>query len=291
MKNPFINVVSYLQNVSDKSIRKEDVIYNIEEIQSIVNDVVIPSLEQVIDDSNLSYINENKSLSVLAGFLRVSTNREALLSVLDTFTNISKEYKGFLKTANNELGEVLTNKTLNARELFIIKIGNDLSDFCFYTTDYIINVILSPEKDDISTSEKRVEDLKSGLPDYQDLISSYRDFKDVVKNITNIPKYDVNLSGNEKYILKNLSNIKTRVDLPVTSFKGNPVLTIGMWLVDRDIKKLARAEEEKRLIESKLADLKLRENNESDPKIKKIKEYYEDKLSKTDMEINRLKNK
>jgi len=67
-------------------------------------------------------------------------------------------------------------------------------------------------------------------------------------------------------------------------FIGNPIYHIRLFLIDIDLLKLERLKEKKRLLELRLLELQ----GKNDPKIKKQIEYYEDKLNKLELKIEKL---
>jgi len=75
----------------------------------------------------------------------------------------------------------------------------------------------------------------------------------------------------------------------VSTFIGNPIYHLRLLLVDLEMLKLETLKERKRILDLKLLELKQKETTgKHDPKIQKQIEYYEGKLEKTNLKIEKI---
>lgn len=77
----------------------------------------------------------------------------------------------------------------------------------------------------------------------------------------------------------------------VKNFVGNPIYHLRLWWLNLSKDTLRLANERKNLIELKLQQLKLKQNNDFDPKLAKQIKFYEDELELTERKINRILGK
>lgn len=74
----------------------------------------------------------------------------------------------------------------------------------------------------------------------------------------------------------------------IKNFTGNPIYHLALWWVNLSKETLQMANERKNLIELKLQQLKLKQNNDFSPRLAKQIKFYKDELDLTERKINRI---
>ena len=72
-----------------------------------------------------------------------------------------------------------------------------------------------------------------------------------------------------------------------TNFIGNPIYHLRLFLVDLSLMRLENLKEKRNLLELKLLELKSAQNGQDTSKLKKQIEFYEEKLNKLDLKIQK----
>lgn len=269
--------------------------------RSIENDL-IPALKDMISKGDNKFIKNNDLLSEINRManIKASDNVKALEKILVTFETFIKNY-GILESLVDKYVETnVTSKTMSIKTGAIIKILQDLMSMTSYTLDLLYYVLLSSEKV-VSTSLPRVKlkQIIDAMPTYCEMYSIYSvNFNNTLKKIAETSEEKIqalieaseNNENNSEWVFNTVINKTGAIPkLPnARGFIGNPIYHFRMWLVDRDIKKYESLKTKKQLIELKIMELKLKQNNENDPSLTKSINYYEDQLAKIEYEIAKI---
>ena len=96
----------------------------------------------------------------------------------------------------------------------------------------------------------------------------------------------LNLLKKDTRVKANRKNQQSKALIGASGFIGNPIYHIRLFLTDLEINKYKSLEDEKRLLELKLAELKAKQQGTDDPKLKQQIEFYENEIKKTEDKIN-----
>lgn len=272
------------------TIARKDVMKNVELIFSSISEDVIPSLKELEENvNNLSKdkLLKLKNVAAICG-IKHKDHKDIFTKLLVTFTSIQKEYTTFLDLVNKELNEVVTNKTITAKDAVILRIISDIASMNSYVLDFSYYLLIN-DKETILPKYK-LKSINDGSIPFSSLYKVYSNnihklLQDVYKTSDN--KLDVEDETGMNEVM--LSKTGKLVVLPQASgFINNPIYHFRIWLADREMNKYESLKDKKRLIELKVLELKLKQSNGNEPELSKQIEYYEEKLSKTEHAIERI---
>lgn len=84
------------------------------------------------------------------------------------------------------------------------------------------------------------------------------------------------------------NNYEARELIGSSGFIGNPIYHIRLFLTDLEVNQYKKLEDEKRLLELKVAELKAKQQGNEDPDLQKQIEYYEQEIKKTEDKIDTI---
>jgi len=275
--------------------KKEDVLTNIKRTFDNLNNEVLPTLSNVIENvGNSDVIKKNNNIKLLAisAGIKSKDNKDTLVKLKAILTNIAKNDDLVEKLVNDKLPDVVTDKTVTVRDLAILKLASDLSNLTLFTLDFLYMILTDPKDSDFPKIKFQL--IKDGMSDYGILIKTYSDkFTKKIETIGKIADLPLETDEHKSSFFEKLLGKEGKVtNLPnVNNFVGNPIYHIRLWLVDREVKKYENLKDKKKLLELKVLELKAKEANEGEnPKLKKQIEYYEDKISSVEYEIAKIEN-
>ena len=272
------------------TITRKDVMKNVELIFSSISEDVIPSLKELednIDKVSKEKLLKLKNVAAISG-IKHKDHKDIITKILVTYTSIQKEYTTFLDLVNKELSEVITNKTITAKDAVILRIISDIASMNSYVLDFSYYLLIN-DKETILPKYK-LKYVNDGSVLFSSLYKVYSNnihklLQDVYKTSDN--KLDVEDESGMNEVM--LSKTGKLVVLPQASgFINNPIYHFRIWLTDREMNKYESLKDKKRLIELKVLELKLKQSNGNEPELSKQIEYYEEKLSKTEHAIERI---
>jgi len=272
-------------------IRKEDVNNVKDNIFIIINKSVMPVLtEMVKDGEEVNKIANSKTINNIAMLsgIKIKDNKDFLVKLKGIFNNIAKEQKDIDALVNDKLSDIITDKTATVRDLAILKLINDLYAMSAFTLDVLYYVITAIDETNYPAIKYR--NIQRLLPDYIATLKTYKDnFSKLVEEIGKLPTTVMPTDLNQVPMITKIINSVIKKDLPETDgFINNPIYHVRVWLVDNDIKEYENLKDKKRLLELRLAELKIANSGTRNPKLKKQIEYYEDKISGTEYKITKL---
>jgi len=278
------------------TVRREDVLKNLENTLSILNDDVIPALDGAISNGGkYKVLLENNLLKTISNTsgLKAKDNRELLVKIKGLLVNITKSGKDLTKVVENDLSEIVTDKTGTVRDIAIIKVVADISSLSMYTLDLIYFVLTNNGTDDSNYPKIKFQSVRDGVPSYSAGLKAYAgNFANTVKDLPKVATLAAKVEPSKVSMFERLvgKNGKT-LNLPNTQgFVNNPVYHVRMWLVDREVAKYESLKDKRKLLDLKLMELKVQETGDENPKLRKRIEYYEDKISKAEYEIAQIED-
>lgn len=289
------NIVNYFNSMFH-TVRKEDVLKNLENTLSSLNDDVIPALDGVISSAGSSKIllNNNllKTIANTSG-IKAKDNRDLLVKVKGLLVNITKSGKDLTKVVENDLSDIVTDKTGTVKDVAIIKVVSDISSISMYTLDLVYFVLTNNGVDESNYPKIKFDKVRDGVQSYSSSLKSYAgNFATTVKDLPKVAAIPAKVETSKISMLERLAGKGGKtLNLPNTQgFVGNPIYFVRMWLVDREIAKYEALKEKRKLVDLKLMELKVQETGEENPKLRKQIEYYEDKISKVEYEIAQIED-
>jgi len=291
MLNTLVNFFHSMNHTT----KKEDVITNVKRTFDNLNNEVLPTLSNIIDNVGTSDVikkNNNIKLLAISAGIKSKDNKDTLVKLKGILTNIAKSDNSVEKLINDKLPDVVTDKTATVRDLAILKLASDLSNITLYTLDFLYFILTDVKDSDYP--KIKFQQIKDGMMDYGMLIKNYGDkFNKKIDEIGKIADIPLESDPSKSSFFEKLLSKQGKVtNMPsVNNFVGNPVYHIRLWLVDREVKKYENLKDKKKLLELKVLELKAKEANEGEnPKLKKQIEYYEDKISSVEYEISKIEN-
>jgi len=273
------------------TIKKEDVLKNLDTILTGITVDVIPALDNIIKNSDLKVIKDSvilKNISTVSG-INAKDNKTLFVKIKNIVSNINKEGKDLENVINDCLNDVMTDKTISVREGAILKVVTDISSISLYILDLSYLVLLEGNSENTDLPKITLDKIKKGSVTFSNLLKNYgKNFGKTVDNLKTLPENSLYVSNDKITMLSKLVSKDTKtLNIPSTNgFIGNPIYSIKMWMVDREIAKYEALKEKRKLIELKLVELRLNEKDgESNPSLTKRIEYYEDKLAKIEYDI------
>ena len=285
-----LNSIRMFIGTMDSTIKRKDVIKHVDLMFSSISEDVIPSLEQLEEGVNVidkDKLVKLKNLAVMAG-IKVKDGKDIISKIKLTFVNIQKEYSTLTDLVNKELNEIITNKTITAKDAVILRVISDIAAMNSYVLDFSYYLLINDKETNLP--KYKLKTINEGQTTFTSLYKVYSEnlhklLQDIAKVSDN--QLDVNDESGMTDIMLNKTG-KT-VSLPqANGFINNPIYHIRLWSTDREINKYEALKDKKRLIELKVLELKLKQSNSNEPGLSKQIEYYEEKLSKTEHAIERI---
>jgi len=284
------NLIDYFDKLNH-TIKKEDVVTVTDETLDSLNNTVLPTLEAVIKDATKETLDNNPALKRLTMLLGVKgTGKDTLVKLKKILEEINKSSKKIESLVDNELNDVVTDKTATVKDAAIIKLINDINIITMYTNDFLYVILLKGDTENTDLTKATLNTIQDNIPTYANILKQFsRDFSKQLDNISKLSDDLINVEPKKiPFLEKLLSKKGSTIDTVNTdSFNGNPIYHIRIWLTDKDIAKYELLKDKKKLIELKLLELKLKQKQEDNPKLAKRIEYYENKIAKIEYQIAR----
>lgn len=275
------------------TVKKEDVINNLDNVLTGLNDDVIPMLDVMIKNSDLKVISESPILkSIIRGSgLNAKNNHDLLVKIKVVIANIVKSGKNLEKITSESLESVITDKTIGVKTAAILKVVSDLSTLASYIMDFNYLVLIEGKDSETDFPKIKVTQIKENVYAFSGILKAYsNNFNKIINDIDKLPSNNMYIDeGKVSMLEKIVAKFSKNIKLPNTQgFVNNPIYHFRLWLADRDVAKYEALKDKKKLIELKLLELKSRENGEENSKLRKQIEYYEGKLASTEYDIKQF---
>ena len=276
-------------SLAEKPVKKEQLIKTFNTVISLLREDVLPSLDGIVE---IEKKNRDISKSQLVA-TTITCCKIVKVPVKNLFKDTQTVFLSIDKNANKiedliskHGSSVLTNRALTMKDAAILKLVDDIASMVLFTMDFIVCVL--GEINETSFPKIKFKKCKESIPAFVELLGVYQ--KDITKTITEITKLDdtiINKDANASMLDAKLNNDGIRLNT-TKGFLGNPFYHIRMWLVDRDMRKLEDLKEKKKLTELRLMELRVKDASGSDGDLSKQIEYYEEKISSLEYEIQKL---
>ena len=285
-----VSLLNYVGGMGH-TVKKGDVLTSLENVFNNIENDVIPTLSEMVESGNLEAIEKNKDIKVISnnGVIRAKDNKDLLSKIQKVFEDIIKEKSHLTKIVDKDLSDVITTRTITAKDAAILRVVNDIGGMALYVIDLCYYILI--DGSDTEFPKIKLKQIKEGLPTFNNMLKVYgKDFSKLVSALPKVSNQPIEVDeGNEGMLESLLAKKGKVVDLPVAQgFINNPFYHIRMWLVDREIEKYETLKDKKRLVELRLMELKLKAKHENDPKLKGQIEYYENKLTSMEYAIKEI---
>ena len=286
------NLINYVKNTFH-TIKKEDVVKNLDDIATAIKEEVLPTLDVVIKNSDLEIINKSKYIKpiMITSGIKAKDGRELFVKIKGIITNINKALGNLETLVLDELPDIVSDKTITVKDAAILKTISDIGNITLFTSDVAYLILIDGNVNDTEFPKKKINDVIDGIPTYGNMLKVYgSNFNNKLENIKKLPDTKLVLDNKKANMLEKIVSKNAKlIDVPnASSFNGNPIYHVRMWLVDIEMLKYERLKDKKKLIELKIMELKLKAKNESNDKLTKQIEYYEEKLAKIDYKISKI---
>jgi hypothetical protein len=285
-------IVNYVRSLYH-SIKKEDVIKTTEAIYTTLNDNLLPMLETALSNKDIDAIKDNqylKHIGKLSGITNGNDGYEVLAKLNKLYENIYSKQDTVTTMITEELSDVIVDTSSHPKDILILKMVDSIGAFVLYLPDLLNYVVAN---NDLSVPKMKLDQITKGVNDYVNLVKYFntvfdKQLKDIVK-MKNDEAYDM-LSAPDGFLSNIFSKLTTFGSIPMlSSFIGNPIYHIRMWLVDKEINKYNKLKEQKEMFSNQVLELRAKGN--SDEKINKAIEYYNKKIENIEYEIKKIEDK
>lgn len=272
------------------STRKEVAYEFLDRLMINMKEELLPSFDAIIASKNLDVVKKNKLFTTIyknSGIV-ASDNYKALEKYKECFAFIAAQHGSLKNLIDRGMQDTLINKTMNAKSAAIVKLLQDLAAMNSYMLDLLYFVILDEKLTNLP--KIKIKRIKEDIPKFTEMFKVYGfKLKTIIEEIHKVSEEPLPEDKTRIDVIDALlNNTGKLVDLPVSGFVNNPIYHFRMWLVDRDVKKYESLKEKKQLIELRLMELKLEQEDDSDPNLSKQVKYYEEKLADIEYSIEKF---
>lgn len=273
---------------------RKDVAYTfLDHIMRNMNEELLPSFDAIIATKNLDVIKKNKIFPIVYKNANIvaSDNYKALEKMRESFTYISKQHSNLKTLIDRDMQDTLINKTMNAKSAAIVKILQDIAAMNSYMLDLLYYLIVDER---ITNLPKiKLKRIKEDIPKFTEMFKVYGyNFGTLIEEVRKVSDEPLPEDKTRIDVIDAILNNNGKlVNLPAAGFVNNPIYHFRMWLVDRDVKKYESLKEKKQLIELRLMELKLEQEDAHDPNLSKQVKYYEEKLADIEYSIEKFEKK
>lgn len=273
--------------------KKEDVLETLEVIMSGISETVIPSLDMLINDPKSTNEISDSILNILSqtGDIKHRNNVDIFSGIKETMITILNSKADIVDLIQNELSDYVTDTNPKAKDLAILRLINDIGSISLYLPDFIYMLIMDDKDTDIPAV--RIKEIRGNAGSFAEMYKAYSGNKleVVIEDITKIGDIEIDLKVSKSITGVALSRAGKLVKFPlINNFINNPIYHVRMLMVDWEMKRYEALKDKKRLIELRLLELKLKQNNEDSAELRKQVQYYEDKISTIEYKLAKIKD-
>jgi hypothetical protein len=274
--------------------KKESVIVNLEMIMAGISKILIPILDEVINDPKNTNKISDSILNIIAqtGNIKHKDNVDIFKDIKETMITILNSKADIVDLIQNELSDYVTDNKPKAKDLAILRLVNDIGNMSLYLPDYIYILLMDVNNNDVPAV--RIKEIRGQAGSFAEIYKAYsgNKLKTIIEDITKIGDVEIDPKASKSIMGIALSKAGKLVKLPIAhNFINNPIYHIRLWMVDSEIKQYETLKDKKRLIELRLMELKLKQNNNEDSaELRKQIQYYEDKIAAIEYKLAKIKD-
>ncbi len=302
------------KKINIETVTKTSLLEVVETIESTINRTTIPALDELalvtaneVTLSNHTVFNGLNLDNDSEFFLLVN---EAILKYLAIIPKlkrkINEEFPDVVSSTTVDINVVLTVGLVELGVLYAERVPSILSFLieAYYTksgTELKATTVDNLDTELINFVKNLPTYNKANLETLAEIIGEVPTFNTLRSNSKNMAPTDLILSyfkdtfnivdSNSKVFLNKIINLfaDDKTDFNPLGFTGNPFYHIRMFIIDIEMLRLARLKENKRLLESRIIELRNNKDNLDNSKLKTAIAYYEDKLVKLNLKITKYK--
>ena len=284
-------IKDFISNMFAHTTKQSDVIETLAVTATGIGSDIIPSIDEMLNSYESARLSTSKPLKALSSMTRVQhkDSKDLLLKYRTFFVEILNSIPHITNVVKSQLPKVMTDTTMTYKQVAILRFCSDLSSMTLFFLDLGYAVIFDKAKTGLS--KKKIEEIEEGMRTFTQMFSAYNGkVTETIKKLTKVS--DEVVTRSESDVVNDIRAKSTGdiVDLPMNKgFIGNPLYTLGMWLVDRQMAKMEALKDKKRLLEMRLMELKLEAENQPSEKVSKMVEYYETQVDNVEYNIRKIK--
>lgn len=260
-----------------------------------INNEVIPSIDDMVvytKDNNIT-MEDVKELGVFTTLSGIKANSPDHLfkSLNITMKKMIDKQKDINKFILKTLPDIITKENITVKQLALMEIIDSYNTVCTYTIDLLLYTTEIIKKSlygsEMTMIPNKITEVRSSMSKYAMMINYlYHNVDRVIVDLNKMDSTLVNPEGKDKGILASISKVKNF--LKPTSFIGNPIYHVRMWLVDFQLYRYDIYADKRKMLQLKIQELESMKNGENNKSINKRIEYYNDKLESVEYKIREL---
>ena len=274
-----------------KLIHRKNVLASVEQTNELIISEILPTIDNIISAADTIKLNNNKTVKQIGNLAKIKhkDNKDLFVQFKAFFNEICVTKTHIVNMIKAYLPSTVVEGGISYRQAAILRFCSDINGMVMFFLD-LSYVALQTENKPLNFSKKKTAELDEGIKSFAIMIQQYfNNINSTIKKISNAS--DEPISHNETEAFNKIRGMSTGelVRLPVTKgFIGNPLYSIGMWMVDSDIEKIEALKDKKKMLEYRLMELRLDSNGENSEKVSKMVEYYEDQVDAIEYKIKKL---
>jgi len=237
----------------------------------------------LLEQTNLDYYKEAKKIGY-----DVKSNKELAKVLMDDCDTIISATEEVIERIE-DLPKILTNTSITIKQMTILEITKKLESLMFVFPRLEMYIMYKVSGDKKLLYKSGYEDILRTAVLYHDVIKDFKSKSTIFKDVDGLSS--VMLRGEVSEIKAIASKNDTRFNYGKNKFITSWIYNIGKLSVDMDIAKIERLKDSKKLMELKILELQETETSGGvSTQISKQIEYYENKITKLDRNIEELSN-
>jgi len=282
----FHALANYLTDTADRAVSKDAVLANTNATLTSIHKEVLPVMHEVLKSKEFFKSDKINVLLHVGSGLGISTSdpTNVIKELIKFFKSVEHSGRALTALIESDFGSRVFHSTATAQEAAIMKTVSDITSATLYAIDLMYLVTIDSNTE---LPKKKLEDLNDGVSYFIGIVNVYKDnFDKHVVKLSKVAKVHIDKSAGAGLMDKLFANHGEMVALPMfNGFIHNPVYHVRMWLVDQDVSKLESLKQKKKLLETKLLELKMAGSGKHDERLSKQVTYYEDKVSDIENDI------
>jgi len=295
-----------LINMVDVAARyiKSTILPNIKEMQKIIASE--ENKRRIVSTISYSQLGFRDDIELLDTIYKIAN--DFVKSVPDIKAKIEEVVPDYLSTRTSNINHKLLLSIVGLGVFFADNLPKILSYWIskYYLEDQRLDVYKNVIGYSISLAniiknlrKVRIKDILDAIGKFPTLRTEKNEVPSQIvlgfakKNLGITNKFALSFIGQALNLLKkdtrakaNRNNQQSKALIGTSGFIGNPIYHIRLFLTDLEINRYKSLEDEKRLLELKLAELKAKQQGTDDPKLKKQIEFYENEIRKIEDKLN-----
>ena len=211
--------------------------------------------------------------------------RSGVLAILETVNNVAEASKRLMDIIGSLDEKKFMMKTLTPKQSAIILYGQRITNATELLKQLTLLVVYTTLDDSFIYKARKNEFISTAKQESLVILQFNR--KAIKETVTRIKSLsDSAENTNNPTLTDKLFKLPGK-----NNFTGNPIFHIRRWWLDKQFETYEKNKAEKKLLELKLAELKIKVNGDDVPlNIQEQIEYYEEQIQKYDRKIEEFRN-